>query len=379
MQNRLLHNFVRARRMKNFKKVSVSVKSLSLGYGSVEVLRDINLHVEPGEFFALIGPSGSGKTSLLRLIAGFHAHQKGVIQIDGIDISTQPPHLRNVGMVFQNYALWPHLTVGQNVAFGLHEQRLSKREVTYKVDAVLDLVGLGNFAQRSPTTLSGGQQQRVALARTIVVEPQVLLLDEPLSNLDAQLRTQMRNELKNLQRSLGLTTLFVTHDQEEAMATADKMAVLDGGLLQQTGTPTGLYDYPVNRFVARFIGMANMIDGVITQVTDETIRFKADGLETLDFSRTPHAVPKTGAVCMAIRPHQIALKVGDEQVDGSCVWLDGRIVSAEFSGRFSRYKVQVGGICLLADQPHQLGLTMFPLGFRVRLGLDPIQIRFLDA
>ena len=365
--------------MKSFKKASVTVENLCLSYGSVEVLKRVSLHVEPGDFFALIGPSGSGKSSLLRLIAGFLAHQSGEMRIDGIDIRTQPPHLRKVGMVFQNYALWPHMTVRENVAFGLQEQRLSRREIALKVDAVLEVVGLAGFAQRSPSTLSGGQQQRVALARTIVVEPQVLLLDEPLSNLDKQLRTQMRYELKNLQKNLGLTTIFVTHDQEEAMATADKMAVLDAGVLQQTGTPTGLYDFPANRFVASFIGTANMIEGAITQVTGTTVRFKADGLQALDLLRSAHATPQTGAVCMVVRPHQIVLKVGDEQVNDACVWLDGSIVSAEFSGWFCRYKVQVGGVCLLADQPHQLGLAMFPPGFRVRVGLDPLQIRFLAS
>ena len=365
--------------MKSFKKVSVSVENLCLSYGPVEVLKHVSLHVEPGDFFALIGPSGSGKSSLLRLIAGFLAHQSGEMRIDGMDIRTQPPHLRKVGMVFQNYALWPHLTVWENVAFGLQEQRLSRREIALKVDAVLDVVGLAGFAQRSPATLSGGQQQRVALARTIVVEPQVLLLDEPLSNLDRQLRTQMRYELKNLQKNLGLTTIFVTHDQEEAMATADKMAVLDAGVLQQTGTPTGLYDFPANRFVAGFIGTANMIEGAITQVTGSMVRFKADGLDALDLARSAHSIPQIGAVCMVVRPHQIVLKVGDEQVNGACVWLNGCIVSAEFSGWFCRYKVQVGGVCLVADQPHQLGLAMFPPGFRVRVGLDPMQIRFLAS
>ena len=372
--------------MKSFKKASVTVKNLSLRYGAIEVLKDVSLNVEPGEFFALIGPSGSGKTSLLRLIAGFHTQQSGEMLIDGVDIRMQPPHLRKVGMVFQNYALWPHMTVRENVAFGLQEQRLSRREIALKVDAVLEVVGLAGFAQRSPSTLSGGQQQRVALARTIVVEPQVLLLDEPLSNLDKQLRTQMRYELKNLQKNLGLTTIFVTHDQEEAMATADKMAVLDAGVLQQTGTPTGLYDFPANRFVASFIGTANMIEGAITQVTGTTVRFKADArrvwdmsVQALDLLRSAHATPQTGAVCMVVRPHQIVLKVGDEQVNDACAWLDGSIVSAEFSGWFCRYKVQVGGVCLLADQPHQLGLAMFPPGFRVRVGLDPLQIRFLAS
>ena len=358
-------------------KVGVVVKNLSFSHGDVEVLRDVTLQIEPGEFFALIGPSGSGKTTLLRLIAGFHAHQQGEMRIGGVDVRHQAPHLRKIGMVFQNYALWPHLTVRENVAFGLQEQRLPRKEVALRVDAVLEMVGLSSFAKRSPTTLSGGQQQRVALARAVVVEPQLLLLDEPLSNLDKQLRTQMRNELKNLQKTLGLTTIFVTHDQEDAMATADKMAVLDAGVLQQTGTPTGLYDYPVNRFVARFIGAANMLEGTISGFDARSVRFKADGLEALDFLRTSHAVPKTGPVCMVIRPCQILLKVGDEQVDGDHVWLDGRVISAEFSGWFSRYKVQVGEVGLLVDQPHQLGLAMFPPGFRVRIGLDPMQIRFL--
>ena len=226
--------------LKPLKKVGVVARNLSLSYVKTEVLKDITLTIEPDEFFALLEPSGSGKSTLLRLIASFNQHQNGVLLINGKDVTGTPPHLRNVGMVFQNYALWPHLTVRENVAFGLHEQRLSRRDGALKVDAVLDMVGLGSFAQRSPTTLSGGQQQRV------------LLLDKPLSNLDKQLRTQMRNELKNLQKNLGLTTIFVTHDQEEAMATADQMAVPDGGVLQQTGTPCGLYDYPVNRFVARF-------------------------------------------------------------------------------------------------------------------------------
>ena len=365
--------------MKSFKKASVSVRNLSLRYGAVEVLKDVSLEVDPGEFFALIGPSGSGKTSLLRVIAGFHAQQTGDLFIDGIDVRLQPPHLRKVGVVFQNYALWPHLTVRENVAFGLQEMRLSRREVAFKVDAVLDVVGLGSFGQRSPVTLSGGQQQRVALARTIVVEPQVLLLDEPLSNLDAQLRLQMRNELKNLQKNLGITSIFVTHDQEEAMATADKMAVLDAGVLQQTGTPTGVYDYPMNRFVARFVGTANLIEGVITQVTGSRIRFESAHLPTLDFLPTAHAALQKGPVCLMVRPHQILVKVGDEQVDGDHVWLDGCVVDAEFSGWFSRYKIKVGGISFLADQPHQLGLAMFPPGFRVRIGLDPLQIRFLES
>ncbi|MBP8780169.1 MAG: ABC transporter ATP-binding protein, partial [Alicycliphilus sp.] len=217
-------------------QASLECRHISLSYGATPVLRDVNLKIEPGEFFALLGPSGSGKSTLLRLIAGFNQHQSGELLIDGQDISGVPPHLRGVGMVFQNYALWPHMTVWDNVAFGLVERRESRDAIRRKVGAALELVGLQDYGQRRPGQLSGGQQQRVALARTVVIEPKLLLLDEPLSNLDKQLRVQMREELKNLQRQLGLTTIFVTHDQEEAMTTADRMAVLDQGVLQQVGT-----------------------------------------------------------------------------------------------------------------------------------------------
>jgi len=262
-------------------KASLECRHISLSYGSTPVLRDINLKIEPGEFFALLGPSGSGKSTLLRLIAGFNQHQRGELLVDGQDISGVPPHLRQIGMVFQNYALWPHMTVWDNVAFGLVERRESRDAIRRKVGAALDLVGLGDYARRRPAQLSGGQQQRVALARTIVIEPKLLLLDEPLSNLDKNLRVQMREELKNLQRTLGLTTIFVTHDQEEAMTTADRMAVLDQGILQQVGSAAELYDYPQNRFVAGFVGTANLLDGEVTAVDAAGLNFQAHRLGAL--------------------------------------------------------------------------------------------------
>ena len=247
--------------------VSLECRHISLSYGSNEVLRDVNLKIEPGEFFALLGPSGSGKSTLLRLIAGFNRHQRGELLVGGQDITGVPPHARNIGMVFQNYALWPHMTVYDNVAFGLVERRESRDTIRRKVGEVLELVGLSQYAQRRPGQLSGGQQQRVALARTVVIAPKLLLLDEPLSNLDKQLRVQMREELRSLQRKLGLTTIFVTHDQEEAMTTADRMAVLDKGVLQQVGSAAGLYDYPANRFVAGFVGTANVLEGEVLPTT----------------------------------------------------------------------------------------------------------------
>ncbi|MBF5005994.1 ABC transporter ATP-binding protein [Diaphorobacter caeni] len=358
--------------------VSLECRHISLSYGNNEVLRDVNLKIEPGEFFALLGPSGSGKSTLLRLIAGFNRHQRGELLVGGQDITSVPPHARNIGMVFQNYALWPHMSVFDNVAFGLVERRESRDAIKRKVGEVLDLVGLSQFAQRRPGQLSGGQQQRVALARTVVIEPKLLLLDEPLSNLDKNLRVQMREELKNLQHKLGLTTIFVTHDQEEAMTTADRMAVLDKGVLQQVGSATGLYDYPVNRFVAGFVGTANVLEGEVTQVSGESLSFHVPGIGNLRLPR-PTEPPTVGPAAVSFRPHQVQIAVRDDAGDASRIWMDGRVESAEFLGEFSRYRVRVGEVAVVADQPHYSGIGMLPTGTAVRLGIEPSQMRYLDA
>jgi len=358
---------------------SLECRHINLSYGGgAPVLIDLNLKVEPGEFFALLGPSGSGKSTLLRLIAGFNRHESGQLLVDGQDISAVPPHARNIGMVFQNYALWPHMTVWENVAFGLVERRESRDAIRRKTGAALELVGLGALAQRRPGQLSGGQQQRVALARTIVIEPRLLLLDEPLSNLDKQLRVQMRDELKRLQNTLGLTTLFVTHDQEEAMTTADRMAVLDKGILQQVGSAAQLYDYPENRFVAGFVGTANLLEGEVMAFSGQTLTFHAPGLEPLTLPRPPGPVA-IGAATLAFRPHQVSLRAQGEAGDTARVWLNGQVESAEFLGEFSRYRVRVGDLALLSDQPHYAGAAMFPPGAPVRLGIEPSQLRYLDS
>ena len=364
--------------MQALNKVSLEARHISLSYGATPVLQGVNLRVEPGEFFALLGPSGSGKSTLLRLIAGFNQHQSGELLVDGKDITGVPPHARNVGMVFQNYALWPHMTVWDNVAFGLVERRESRDAIRRKVGDVLALVGLSDYAERRPAQLSGGQQQRVALARTVVIEPKLLLLDEPLSNLDKQLRVQMREELKHLQRKLGLTTLFVTHDQEEAMTTADRMAVLDKGVLQQVGSASGLYDYPANRFVAGFVGTANVLEGQVTSVSGDLLDFDATGLGTLRLPR-PADAPPVGPAALAFRPHQVSIRLRDEPTDGSRIWVEGVVDSAEFLGEFSRYRVRAGKLALITDQPHYAGLPMFAPGAPVRLGIEPGQLRILSA
>jgi iron(III) transport system ATP-binding protein len=357
-------------------KASLEADQISLSYGDVNVLNNITIKIEPGEFFALLGPSGSGKSTLLRLIAGFNQHQKGRLLVDGQDITGVPPHLRNIGMVFQNYALWPHMSVWDNVAFGLVERRESKEQIKKKVGAALELVGLDKFADRKPNQLSGGQQQRVALARTIVIEPKLLLLDEPLSNLDKNLRVQMRDELKNLQKELGVTTIFVTHDQEEAMTTADRMAVLDKGILQQVGSADTLFDYPVNKFVAGFVGTTNLLDGQLTQVNADGIHFSINGIGNITIPQSNESVAP-GPYALSFRPHVVHLQAsGDRSPDK--VWFSGVIEGSEFLGESSRYRVKVGEHVIIANQTHFAGLSRFSNGLNVQLGIDPSQIRFLN-
>jgi iron(III) transport system ATP-binding protein len=360
------------------KKVSVQCRHVRLSYGPTEVLKDVNLDIEPGEFFALLGPSGSGKSTLLRLIAGFNQNQSGEVLIDGVDVSGKAPWERNIGMVFQSYALWPHLTVWDNVAFGLVERKVAKATILQKVGAALELVGLSAFGQRRPNQLSGGQQQRVALARTIVIEPQVLLLDEPLSNLDKTLRVQMRQELLAMQRRLGLTTIFVTHDQEEAMTTADRMAVLDKGVVQQVGAPSTLYDYPVNAFVANFVGTMNLLPGQVRARSAQALTLDVDGVGDLHFPLLGEA-PEGDRLMVSFRPHSLRVDVADAARDARFVWMPGTVEASEFLGEFTRYRVRVGSQSLAVDQAHYAGLSKFPVGGAVSLGLEPSQVRLLAA
>ncbi|MDO9525135.1 MAG: ABC transporter ATP-binding protein [Gemmobacter sp.] len=336
-------------------KTGIRIEDLHLAFGDTTVLAGINLEIQPGEFFAFLGPSGSGKSTLLRAIAGFGPKPRGRILLGDHDVADLPPWKRNVGMVFQSYALWPHLSVRQNVAFGLEERRMPRREIGPKVDAALDLVGLRHLADRMPSQLSGGQQQRVALARTVAIEPKVLLLDEPLSNLDAALRVQMRRELLALQRKLGLTTIFVTHDQEEANTTSDRMAVLDGGVIQQIGTPQELYDTPANGFVAGFLGTANILKGRMS-----------DGVfVTEGGSRLRVATPRTGADRMVLRPQNVALMPpGDQDT------IAGTVRHREFLGSQIRYIVDTADGQIIVDTLHGSGIQTYAIGAAVALRVD---------
>jgi len=355
-------------------KVKVEFRDIALAFGKTEVLRDISLTIEPGEFFALLGPSGSGKSTLLRVIAGFAQAKAGRVLVDGRDISAVPPWKRDIGMVFQNYALWPHMTVQDNVAFGLEERKLPRNEVRRKVAAALDLVGLGDLAARRPSQLSGGQQQRVALARTIAIEPKVLLLDEPLSNLDAKLRVHMRVELLALQRKLGVTTIFVTHDQEEALSISDRVAVLDAGVIQQVGTPVELFDHPANRFIANFVGTINLYAGTIKAGADALV-FESEALGEIVLSGVPAAAP--GEAEIAFRPHVVTLAEAGAAAGGGLIWLEGRVTEREFLGEFIRYTVRAGKTDIIADQAHYTGAINFAPGEAVKLGIQPQQIRVL--
>jgi iron(III) transport system ATP-binding protein len=360
------------------KKVSVICRNVRLSYGTTEVLKDVNLDIQPGEFFALLGPSGSGKSTLLRLIAGFNPHQHGELLIDGVDVTGQPPWERNIGMVFQSYALWPHLSVWDNVAFGLVERKVARAELKRRVGAALETVGLSGFAERRPNQLSGGQQQRVALARTIVIEPQVLLLDEPLSNLDKTLRVQMRQELLTLQRRLGITTIFVTHDQEEAMTTADRMAVLDKGVVQQVGAPMTLYDDPVNVFVAGFVGTMNLLPGQVRARNGETLTLDVDGVGEVILPAAPNA-PASQQLMLSFRPHALRIEASGVPRDTALIWLPGQVEASEFLGEFTRYRVRVGAHALAVDQPHFAGMSKIPEDTPVTLGLEASQVRLLAA
>jgi iron(III) transport system ATP-binding protein len=356
--------------------VAVDIRNVALSYGTTQVLRDITLCVQPGEFFALLGPSGSGKSTLLRLIAGFNRHQRGEVLIGGRDVTGVPPWKRNVGMVFQNYALWPHMSVAQNVAFGLEERRLPGETVRAKVKAALDLVGLASYGDRRPGQLSGGQQQRVAIARTLAIEPQVLLLDEPLSNLDARLRVQTRQELVRLQRRLGITTIFVTHDQEEALTTCQRIAVMDQGIIQQVGSPMDLFDHPVNRFVAQFVGSVNLFAGSCRREGGR-LRFASALLGEVTL---PAGVePPAGDYDLAFRPHAVRLRTDGRAIGDQSLALAGAVEGAEFLGEFLRYEIKVGGATVTADVPHARGHAPFAAGTPVTLAVPAEELRFVTA
>jgi iron(III) transport system ATP-binding protein len=292
----------------------IRLEGVTKRYGAVTAVKDLTLAVTDREFVTLLGPSGCGKTTLLRLLAGFVRPDAGVIRVGDVVLSSPdavvPPERRGMGMVFQNYAVWPHKTVHENVAFGLEVRRVSAAETRARVSRVLELVNLGGLERRYPNELSGGQQQRVALARSLVVEPAILLLDEPLSNLDAKLRERMRWELKDLQRRTGITFVYVTHDQAEAMALSDRIAVMHEGALMQYGTPREVYARPASRIVADFMGLVNLLSGSVVRAGGDASQVAVGGGHAVAVA-LPAGAREGQAVQVAVRPENIAIAAGD--------------------------------------------------------------------
>jgi ABC-type Fe3+/spermidine/putrescine transport system ATPase subunit len=324
--------------------IGVHVDGVSKRYahrvkGEIYAARDVRLDVRPGEFLTLLGPSGCGKTTTLRMIAGYEKPDSGRIRFGGQDVTDLPANQRNIGFVFQNYALFPHLSVFENVAYGLRVRGRSDDVIGKSVGDVLALVGLAGYEQQFSAQLSGGEQQRVALARAIVIQPRVLLFDEPLSNLDAKLRVQMRQEIRELQRRLAITTVYVTHDQEEAMAVSDRIAVMHRGSVVQEGTAEDLYHRPVSQFVAQFVGRMNLIAGRVTAIAGETLKIAALG--TLFSARLPpHGLAPGDTVRLIVRPEAIDV-VRDEKTGPEL--LPATIVSRTFLGEKIEYSVRCEG------------------------------------
>lgn len=332
----------------------IRLQNLNKAFGDVQAVQGISIDIKEGELITFIGPSGCGKTTLLRTIAGFYEPTSGEVYLDGEDITNLPPEKRSTGMVFQNYALFPHLTVFDNVAYGLKLRKVNKEELKLRVNEALEQVQLEGYGDRKPSELSGGQQQRVAIARCLVLRPKVLLLDEPLSNLDANLRMIMRDEIRRLKEELNLTIIFVTHDQEEALSISDRVMVLKDGRLQQLDKPEVVYQRPANAFIANFVGTANLLPGEVQKKNDESYFVTKD----LQFSIEN---PDNEAGVSLIRPEMI-----QPSLDGS---VEGIVVNRVYHGNSIRYKVEVGETILLVDDYNIVDKEMYEEGQTIRLNI----------
>jgi iron(III) transport system ATP-binding protein len=336
---------------------SIRLENISKSFPGVKALENVSLTIEPGEFFTLLGPSGCGKTTLLRTIAGFYQQDAGHVRLGDQCIDSVPPHRRDTGMVFQNYAVFPHMTVFQNVAFGLANRGIRGEEAREKVARALAMARLSGYEKRTPDQLSGGQQQRVGLARAMVIEPRVLLMDEPLSNLDAKLRIEMRAEIRDIQRQLGTTTVYVTHDQEEALVISDRIAVMKAGIVHQIGKPWEIYKNPRNTFVAAFVGNTNFIDGGV--------------------------LGRTG-VQLAVRPEELSLAADGSATGGasggaSPAVIPGVVQKSTFTGSLVTYTVSCGeGVTLAVERHRPAPSDILSAGARVKVIVPPEAILAFD-
>lgn len=367
---------------------SVKINNMTKTFGDFTALHDINLDIKEGEFFALLGPSGCGKTTTMRCVAGFENPSSGSIYIGDREVEKVPANKRNCGMVFQSYALFPHMDVFDNVAYSLNIKELnssnpikkvgvfgrllSKRfgkypdDIRNKVNEILEYVELDQHATRLTSELSGGQQQRVALARALVMEPAVLLMDEPLSNLDQKLRHTMRNTIRTIQQDLGITTIFVTHDQEEAMSMADRVAVMDKGHIVQIGTPTDLYSNPQTPFIANFVGTSNILKGTVEGQENGLTVVKGEGFVLRSANMT-----KKKELDIIIRPEHVRVEPLDSVIDPmETNVVEGVVIMSTYLGSIVRYDVQVGAYQLIVDTTYSTGGNIFEEGKKVKLTVD---------
>ncbi|PLR86447.1 ABC transporter ATP-binding protein [Bacillus sp. V33-4] len=360
---------------------SIKIDNVQKAFGNVIAVDHLNLEIKDGEFFTFLGPSGCGKTTTLRMIAGFYYPTKGVVRFGDKDMTRVPPEKRNTGMVFQNYALFPHMTVFENVAFGLKVRKVSGNDLRTRVNDVLHKVKLEKYAERQVSQLSGGQQQRVALARALVIEPEILLLDEPLSNLDAKLRDEMRSEILRLQQEYKITTIYVTHDQAEALSMSDRIAVFNFGVCHQVGTPSEIYNEPANDFVAGFIGEINLLPVEVEDFNEEKVEVTAQiGPQKKKIVVHNHPFnfnqENQGKSALSIRPE--AIKIHENPVEGSNV-LKGSINDVDFFGSLINVRISIDGIFLQANLLNNIKLENLREGKEIWVELPEDQIRIIPV
>ena len=354
----------------------LKLKNLTQRFGSQTALDGLNLSIDKGELVSLLGPSGCGKTTTIRLIAGFLEPSRGSVWISGRDVTPLPPEQRNIGMVFQSYALFPHLNVFENVAFGLKAARAPRQQIESRVRKALELVNLPNYEKRPVFELSGGEQQRVAIARAVVIEPQILLLDEPLSNLDASLRERTRRQLRELITSLGITTLFVTHDQEEAFALSDRIVLLSKGQCQQVGTAQELYDHPANEFVAGFIGRSNIFSLPLKAVGEDCVSFVWPSGRELRLRKPVNPQLKVGqSYKLLLRPEKIEF----EKREGQIHLFSAKLLSYRFAGAWSEWEVEGEGVRLSVIHPNTNLDAQWAIGMALDLWVHCEDLQILEA
>jgi iron(III) transport system ATP-binding protein len=353
-------------------KIAIAVEGVTVKFGDSFALRQVSLALEPGELMLLLGPSGCGKSTLLRSIAGFVKPETGRVLFDGDDVTQLPPHQRQIGMVFQSFALFPHLSVGENVAFGLREQRRPRGEIGERVERALSDVKMGGFAERRVDQLSGGEQQRVALARALVTRPRCLLLDEPLSNLDAGLRHSMRDEIRRVCKQHGLTTLYVTHDQKEALAIADRIAVMRAGELQQLGTPWEIYRTPRSRSVATFLGETNLLNASVVESQTQGLKVRSETLELVAEARIGFAVG--ASVLLSIRPECIKLSA----TRPSDAAFPLKVLRSSYLGEICELVLSHAGITLRAYELNPNSPDHYAVGSELWAHISPSDVVLLE-